>query len=246
MPWPYLANGINPAQYRYDRNHGYYQNDPPTNEIVYTGWDSYENVCGPPKYSFTDGSVINNLQKEYIAMENIIAGPFSLGTGNTIVFKAENGINLKPGFHVTPNNNYFKAMVGSVCENNNSIDFSYKDSYNLQIDTFFFDKSIMINLQTEIYNKCLLNDSCNNSDELKDVIIYPNPSKGYLNIRFKSISDLPINIKIIDSGGVQIFDRTIFDRNEFQLSLMEIPNGIYFIYIIDSNTIYYKKVILLK
>ncbi|MEZ5084665.1 MAG: glycosyl hydrolase family 28-related protein [Bacteroidales bacterium] len=37
LPWPFIPydEAINPAKYRYDRNHGYYQNDPPQHEVVY-------------------------------------------------------------------------------------------------------------------------------------------------------------------------------------------------------------------
>jgi hypothetical protein len=228
LPWPYLANGINPAKYRYDKNNGYYQNDPPTTEVVNAGWDLYSNVCGPPNYYFTNGSTINSIQKEYIAMNMIDAGPYVLGSNNSIIFKSENNIYLKPGFKVTANNNYFFAKAGSACENKN-LNVMLLNSEIDPIELFLFPEQLDTN--KTLINVGLFNKETNISDEKikNQVYIYPNPNSGIFHLKVSDLVGFPCNIFISNANGDLIFNKCIENSGDFQIDLKVFPKGLYII-----------------
>lgn len=68
-----------------------------------------------------------------------------------------------------------------------------------------------------------------------DVFVYPNPTKGLLNISIPSHYELPNSINITNSLGQILKQIQIFTRADLSINTSEYSNGIYFITVIKGN-----------
>ncbi|MBP1223914.1 endonuclease [Flavobacterium sp. 1355] len=97
-------------------------------------------------------------------------------------------------------------------------------------------------------------DTCNNlasktaiavKEELvsdsDEIIIYPNPSDGNFNIEFGN-SDIPYSIEIISFSGQKVFEKQNAASSE--VSVQNLPSGIYIIKIIKGEKTSFKKIII--
>ncbi len=105
--WPYYPDGENPAKSR-----DFMAHHPPYNatEVVYAGWDLYENMCGP--CIFDQGKDITEtpaLQHNFTATEYITAS-YAIPDAEPVTFAAGQYIELNPGFE-TYENGTFEAYI---------------------------------------------------------------------------------------------------------------------------------------
>jgi carbamoylphosphate synthase small subunit len=80
--------------------------------------------------------------------------------------------------------------------------------------------------------------------------LYPNPTEGIININVKSSRSERLKLQIVNLNGNLIYSNT-FDLNRFnsfpmKFDLSTYSKGLYFLKIIQSNTIKTKKILLIK
>jgi len=98
-----------------------------------------------------------------------------------------------------------------------------------------------------------INDKVTKSDE---IILYPNPSSGIINLKIGNIVSKKINFFVYNSSGKIISDIEVNNTNKIiQIDLSDYSKGIYFVKLsytvkkksllkTDDNTIYTKKFII--
>ncbi|WP_299891598.1 T9SS type A sorting domain-containing protein [uncultured Lacinutrix sp.] len=78
----------------------------------------------------------------------------------------------------------------------------------------------------------------------KEYTIYPNPVKSEitLNINFPKKSNY--NISLINILGKEVYRKSFNDKNEAELDIKELVNGIYILKIFDNENIIIKKIVI--
>ena len=74
-----------------------------------------------------------------------------------------------------------------------------------------------------------------------DIVLYPNPSKEWVNI-YSSSSSIIYSLEIFDLTGKQLAT-TIINNTGYKLATTFLPNGIYLIKVMSSNGIITRKLI---
>jgi len=103
-------------------------------------------------------------------------------------------------------------------------------------DTYFLNK----------YSFELPQDTLQYNDNF---LIYPNPSNGFFNIKYKDISIEQINLSIYDINGKHLFYRSYptSDSNLIEnINVSHLSNGLYLLKIHYNGTVIYKKLIISK
>lgn len=132
-------------------------------------------------------------------------------------------IKLKPGFH---------AELGS--------DFKAKIVSNPGVSLKSAEES-----NSEIEFKSEIKESTTGISEEFDFVLYPNPSKGELNIRWTgSELDQEITIICFNSAGNMVLKTSIFNYNAI-LDLSNLPAGMYSVRCISSENVLQQQLIIL-
>ncbi|HIA06597.1 MAG TPA: T9SS type A sorting domain-containing protein, partial [Flavobacteriales bacterium] len=82
-----------------------------------------------------------------------------------------------------------------------------------------------------------------------DIVVYPNPSTGEVNIRFANTKDKELSITVYDLSGKLIHEDVMREKHTdvFTMDLSQHKNGIYFIRVIDENSnVVAKKISLMR
>ncbi len=79
-------------------------------------------------------------------------------------------------------------------------------------------------------------------DEIKGLIIYPNPTNGMFDILTERFSDRAV-VEVFNSVGSLVFRNALGNQNKVRVDLGETLSGIYFVRIMDGNQIFTDKVI---
>lgn len=80
------------------------------------------------------------------------------------------------------------------------------------------------------------------SNELQNIIIYPNPSLGLLSVNFNR--EVNASIKVLDVVGKEIYTQEVNSKSKIQLDLSDKPSGMYFIKVQIGNEVLIKKIAL--
>ena len=130
-----------------------------------------------------------------------------------------------------PINNYYKFYgADSICMIDNNI--PQPPPYSFSISYQFYGEKIS-NLLTNIIIP----------DKNDQIIIYPNPSSGILNIDFNEPNNISL-ILITDLLGREVKKESMQLDKEAQINVSELKEGIYFIRIETSKGIFNKKLII--
>jgi hypothetical protein len=82
--------------------------------------------------------------------------------------------------------------------------------------------------------------SANNGYENQDILFFPNPSNGLINIALGKLQRKTATIDIIDTKGQRVFSQTYNDISETTIDLTRLPKGLYLAAVIidgvKSNT----------
>jgi len=68
-----------------------------------------------------------------------------------------------------------------------------------------------------------------------DVNIYPNPSRGIVNISYSGTRAIDVEIEVIDTLGKQVYALSAVIDNEATIDMSNMSNGTYFINIIEAE-----------
>ena len=93
---------------------------------------------------------------------------------------------------------------------------------------------------TSIYVDFYVNIDESNNEQLQ---IYPNPASTF--VTFNNPSNDNLNIRLINSSGIEFDSFEIQKFQRFSLPIVSYPKGIYFVYIFNGNHIYIKKLIII-
>ena len=172
------------------------------------------------------------LKKNYSYIFGITTAFSSTGFGVGIIDVNGNGLcnsstSAISGSSVNP----FTVTTPSVIVSNIPITVSVPTFTNL---TASFTPSVY----------CGITTSVNELESGVDVSVYPNPSKGIVNVKVASNLD-GLNVKVINAIGQTVIERKI-DTENTELDLSDLFNGIYFLNFTNSTGTYTKKVVIQK
>jgi len=173
---------------------------------------------------------------------NIINSLLISGLGNPVDFSfiSENKFCLITNTGSSENGYYFEYEIGSEdIHNNASIEIPIKDPKGIAFvnDSVFYVYSGFENTIYEVKKKESVTSIKLINCVDKEVIIYPNPTKG----NFKIVTNIKIDkIEILSTSGEKID----FYRNNDLVYLDNFPTGIYFIVIHSNNNTITKKLII--
>jgi polyisoprenoid-binding protein YceI len=113
--------------------------------------------------------------------------------------------------------------------------------------TIYIAKAQTITINATLANPCSTLSSIENSFEENNFLLFPNPSKGIINIQFQHNSTSNnIIIKVYDVVGKLVFEKQQIELNkqQFTINLDNIKTGIYFITVQKNNSSTSKKLII--
>ncbi|MFK8007635.1 MAG: T9SS type A sorting domain-containing protein, partial [Saprospiraceae bacterium] len=87
------------------------------------------------------------------------------------------------------------------------------------------------------------------SEEKNTLHFFPNPIKDHLNIHYKTITGATTYVELIDLNGKRGMAQTIQMKkghNELQIDLSEIPNGLYFLRVMEGENHFLEKVVITR
>ena len=83
-----------------------------------------------------------------------------------------------------------------------------------------------------------------NNSNLESILIYPNPSHGIIKIKLESGFFQNGTIEVINSSGSVIKNIVISNTNNYIINFNNLPNGIYFLRILNNGKYYSRKITL--
>ena len=79
--------------------------------------------------------------------------------------------------------------------------------------------------------------------DLNKIVVYPNPTNSTTSIDLSAFNAQPVSIELMDALGRKINRVSSITSSTFQVSKGDLPPGVYFINIINSDKNYHKKII---
>ena len=70
----------------------------------------------------------------------------------------------------------------------------------------------------------------------KDINIYPNPAKDFINIEIGTNSNELLEVEVINSSGISVLSKNI-EKGLSRVNLENLPNGSYIVQIIENGSI---------
>jgi subtilisin-like proprotein convertase family protein len=94
-------------------------------------------------------------------------------------------------------------------------------------------------------NICGFQALSNSSNEFKDFVIRPNPSKGIFNVAFNSSSNEKIKVAVYDMSGRNIFDKYYTNNGAFsqEIELNNVAAGVYLLNVQDGINTTTKRIV---
>jgi PKD repeat protein len=91
--------------------------------------------------------------------------------------------------------------------------------------------------------------SVTESEELSELVIYPNPATDWINIEFSSHSTGAVGIRLLDMNGRILIDRinqVSVGQNRFQFNISDVDAGAYLVQLVSGNDLTIKQLLLSK
>lgn len=209
---------------------------------VYAGWDSYENLCGPPNYKLKN-ITWQNTNEEYRAMDYIEISSSQITQNTNLNLYAGNRVLLKPGFKVLEGNNNVIIKVGEVCVSK-EIGSSL---YSIVNDTTDFESLYKIDNDNSVKKSSDLLKIHSRKLENTDIVfqVFPNPNNGEFFIRTNCQLNKR-NIHVYSLMGNELQFMMEQTGNTTKILLSENYSGILLVKIATDNILEFKKVLILK
>jgi dienelactone hydrolase len=155
-----------------------------------------------------------------------------------------NGITMPYIFHHSINDNVvnisFANYLDSILTNNNIIHQYYNDYTNthseISLDNLMLQRTQAFFATYGCSNLLTTNEI----EEKTEIIIYPNPTKDIIKINNLSKETV---IEVVNSLGQIVFKKTYSNHTEIEIDFSKYSNGIYYIKVIEENTIVVRKII---
>src|SRR5690606_27802848 len=136
-------------------------------------------------------------------------GDIQYQSGSIGTIRSGNGILLNPGFH---------AMQGSQLRVYTSLDVC-NTLPELLINENVFESKIVSTIKSNL-----------------DINVYPNPSTDHITIEFAK-NNIFESVYITDNYGKKVLTKNIDNNNLINLNIIDLPQGIYYLYFVNSETI---------
>ncbi|MGL2964492.1 T9SS type A sorting domain-containing protein [Flavobacterium sp. RSB2_4_14] len=101
------------------------------------------------------------------------------------------------------------------------------------------DSNLWSSISTSEFNMSTLDIADNNL--LKNIVLYPNPTDGYLNIELKQVYT-EINIKVFDIRGIEVYHQNNQNTDKTEIHL-DFASGMYFVNITADGKTCTKKIL---
>jgi hypothetical protein len=169
-------------------------------------------VCCPTDLTITAN--VNSGNTDNQEANNSITASNTIASGANAVYHAGNEVLLTSDFDAL-NGSVFRAHIEG-CSGN----FVLKQSNN---ET---EEEVIVAKEDNLIE-----------DSLNDLKLYPNPTKGLLNIRLKDGTLDNATIKIYSFSGAQVYSKTIERKNvtNHELDLSKFQTGIYIVKVTDTK-----------
>jgi len=157
-------------------------------------------------------------------------------------------IQLEPMFVDTANGDYHFLSVSPCIDAgvNDSVTVQTDMEGNIRIWDGNGDEDTIVDMGTYEFGSQIYTTINNFNYNFNESFykIYPNPSKGLINIRKNNIENNSLLIRILDINGRVIDDIDRGNKELYQIDLSIYCQGVYFIKLITENNIKVKKVII--
>lgn len=218
---------------------------------------------GKDSISSSDSLIFQNLEpgasydvwlKNYCTVDTSSwSGPFSFTTPTAPKPKAE--FSLKQSFIGNQMKLVMDASSSLLAE-----DYFWKYSNGLNgqgmKDSLLISANGFLEIKLVVKNDCgmdsiiqstLVNIGLKENTEVpRDLILYPNPTDGMLNLEFQSAINNTFQLSIIDSRGLRIMEKELKVRkgaNSTNFNLDSFSTGLYFIILRNENGVWKRKVL---
>lgn len=203
----------------------------------------------PPVVSFTG---VNFTDGDYFTIaSNNSSTPLPVELLNFEAICQKVGIDIVWSTASEKNNNYFSiersidavnwSEIATVSGAGNSVStqfYSYTDFYNFFNQLYYRLKQTDYNGNYK-YSQTISINNCN--EEISEINIYPNPSKGIFNIDISDREEQVRSIYVYNAEGIKVY---YSDRFQSILDLTEQPSGIYFVHINFSSSNFSKIIVI--
>ncbi len=200
--------------------------NPPVNGFDYTATLPYLPVSNSWIYNQ------NNSQSWYA--QNI-SGAQQLSNGNVLVCSGPTGTFLEVNNsgntlwkYINPVNSNGIINQGTTPTQNTVFRSSFYPHNYIGFKNRVFTTGNIIENSNTVSSSCSLNLSLADNTLIKDIIVYPNPTKGVLHITISESNSSKNDIKLLNSLGQMVFEKST-DSNQFTIATDTLPQGIYFI-----------------
>ncbi|MCT2562830.1 T9SS type A sorting domain-containing protein [Chryseobacterium herbae] len=163
-----------------------------------------------------------------------------LTANKSVKLNAEHSVVIKPGFEVSSasgNELHIKVTSQEVYPESLTYDDMLhpvlSDYHNKADKKMALTKLKVEGKEASIYGDIVLGEDEIKNNEIKQLKIYPNPTKDILNIDFNGKSFKTLEVYSIDAKKIITLD--ISSKTAIEINLSQYPSGIYMVNLIDSN-----------
>jgi hypothetical protein len=73
------------------------------------------------------------------------------------------------------------------------------------------------------------------AESMLSLKVYPTPATDVINIEITPIDTGRLSLEIFNTSGVKVIDKTFYGLSEMQISVSELPAGVYFLKLLSFN-----------
>jgi type IX secretion system substrate protein len=163
-----------------------------------------------------------------------------------LVFSAEHTATLQDSIATPPGYHWWGAKTAGIADMYmfDSLYFQPRITTDDKVGTFFlryaigdedyWDRNPADDISDPIQIEIIDHTGVNEVLSKENVVVYPNPSNGRLNVDFDYFNSQAIDMQIIDLSGRVMVQKQLFQSSN-QLVLEDIPEGVYFVRLTDSK-----------
>ncbi len=163
------------------------------------------------------------------------SAPFNVANVD-ILITYDNGLTWTALLSGTPNDGTQSVTMPNPATTQNNCKIMVRSAVTASQKSFFFDVNNVAFQITHVLNE--------NSFEIVDLQLYPNPNNGSFNIKYIPLTD-NVKINVFDISGRQIFEKAYLPNGDFNevINLQNASKGVYLVYILDGDKQIVKKIV---
>src|SRR6056297_115845 len=137
----------------------------------------------------------------------------------------------------------FVTLESDLSEGENQFNLQIEESktYNIYIEAFLFGNPYQSNIVSEYGTYTGIGEQI----EIETLKVYPNPTKGNISVEMPEKIKNQTNIEIYSLSGAKVYTKNI-SKNDNEINIQHLTNGVYIIRISDGRKVYSNKIQLRK